>query len=66
MADYPIFSEEGGHRIAINPDSVSSIEESAPGRVTIHLPDGGTVIIPMTLESVIAKLSGARLGSDER
>jgi hypothetical protein len=58
MADYPIFSEEGGHRIAINPDSVSSIAESAPGRVTIHLPDGGTVIIPMTLESVIAKLKG--------
>jgi hypothetical protein len=65
MADYPIFSEEGGHRIAINPDSVSSIAESAPGRVTIHLPDGGTVIIPMTLESVIAKLKGGRLGSDE-
>jgi hypothetical protein len=65
MADYPIFSEEGGHRIAINPDSVSSIAESAPGRVTIHLPDGGTVIIPMTLESVIAKLKGWRLGSDE-
>ena len=59
MATYPIFSEEGGHRIAINPDSVSSIAEIAPGRVTVHLPDGGTLIIPMSLESMVARLTGA-------
>jgi hypothetical protein len=65
MATYPIFSEEGGHRIAINPDSVSSVAEIAPGRVTIHLPDGGTVIVPMSLETVIARLRGADLAPKE-
>jgi hypothetical protein len=66
MATYPIFSEEGGRRIAINPDAVTSINEIAPGRVTINLPDGGSALIPMSLESVIARLSGQRdLGHGE-
>jgi hypothetical protein len=34
------------------------IAKIAPGRVTIHLPDGGTVIVPMSLESVVARLTG--------
>jgi hypothetical protein len=59
VANYPIFSEEGGQRIAINPECVVSIVEIAPKRVTINLPDAGTVIIPMSLEDVIAQLSCA-------
>lgn len=65
MANYPIFSAEGGQRIAINPESVVSIVEIAPKLVTINLPDAGAAVIPMSLESVIAQLRGARLSPEE-
>lgn len=58
MATYHIFSDEHGQRIAINPESVASIVEIAPGRVTINLPDGGSALIAMKLEAVIARLAG--------
>jgi hypothetical protein len=60
---YPIFSEQGsGQRIAVNPDNVISIVENAPGRVTIYLALGGAVNLDMSLESVIALLTGAGIG----
>ena len=43
MASYPIFQDESGQRIAINPDNVASILEINPRRVIINLPDGGSV-----------------------
>ena len=65
MAAYPIFSQEGGQQIAINPDSVTSIIEIEPKRVLVCLPDGGSANIAMSLEGVVARLSGARdLGAD--
>ena len=65
MAAYPIFSQEGGQRIAINPDNVTSIIEIEPKRVLVCLPDGGSANIAMSLEGVVARLSGARdLGAD--
>ncbi len=60
MATYPIFTAEGGERIAINPDHVVSLQEIPEGRVTICLPDGGAVTVRLTLESVIARLTGGR------
>jgi hypothetical protein len=58
---YPIFQQEGsGQRVAINPERVASIVELEPRRVAINLPDGGSVTVAMTLESVIARLSGSR------
>ena len=60
MANYPIFSQEGGQRIAINPEQVISIIELEPRRILIALPDGGSITVSMTLESVIARLSGQR------
>jgi hypothetical protein len=65
MAAYPIFLQEGGQRIAINPDSVTSIIETEPKRVLVCLPDGGSANIAMSLEGVVARLSGAGdLGAD--
>jgi hypothetical protein len=60
MATYPVFSQEGGQRIAINPNSVTSIIEIEPKRVLVCLPDGGSANIAMSLESVVARLTGAR------
>jgi uncharacterized protein YlzI (FlbEa/FlbD family) len=60
MATYPIFTTESGEKVAINPDHVVSLAEIPSGRVTICLPEGGAVIVQMTLESVIARLTGAR------
>jgi hypothetical protein len=60
MATYPIFTQDGGQRIAINPESVTSIIEIERGRVVINLPDGGSATIPMSLESVVARLSSGR------
>jgi hypothetical protein len=66
MATYPIFSQDAGQRIAINPERVASIIEIEPGRVVVVLPDSGSATISMTLESVIARLTGKRdLGPDE-
>ena len=66
MATYPIFSQDAGQRIAINPERVASIIEFEPGRVVVVLPDSGSATISMTLESVIARLTGKRdLGPDE-
>jgi hypothetical protein len=63
MATYPIFTQEGGQRIAINPDSFSSIMEIERGPVVINLPDGGSATIPISLENVVAHLtSGRELG----
>ena len=65
MAAYPIFSQEGGEQIAINPDNVTSIIEIEPKRVLVCLPDGGSANIAMSLEGVVARLAGARdLGAD--
>ena len=61
MPEYPIFSpisKQGGLRVAINPALVSSIIETDPQRVTINLPDGGSVSVAMSLEQVIARLRG--------
>ena len=41
MTTYPIFSQDAGQRIAINPESVVSIIEIEPGRVVVILPDSG-------------------------
>jgi hypothetical protein len=60
MATYPIFTTERGERIAINPDCVVSLAEIPSGRVNICLPDAGLVTVKMTLEDVIARLTGAR------
>ena len=49
MVAYPIFSQEGGQQIAINPDSVTSIIEIEPKRVLVCLPDGGSANIAMSL-----------------
>jgi hypothetical protein len=48
MATYPVFSQEGGQRIAINPNSVTSIIEIEPKRVLVCLPDGGSANIAMS------------------
>ena len=61
MTTFPIFHEENGQRIAINPSRVVSIVEITPGRVTINLPDAGIVFIPMSLEDVVARLEGGEL-----
>ena len=58
MATYPIFSQEGGQRIAINPNSVTSIVEIEPKLVLVCLPDGGSANIAMSLEDVVARLMG--------
>jgi hypothetical protein len=58
MPTYPIFTAEDGDRIAINPDFVVSVAEVQAGRVSIYLPDAGVVTVKMTLEGVIAQLSG--------
>ena len=60
MATYPIFTQDAGQRIAINPESVVSIIEIEPGRVAVILPDGGSATISMILESVVARLTGRR------
>ncbi len=66
MATYPIFSQDAGQRIAINPERVASIIEIEPGRVVVILPDSGSATISMTLESVTARLTGkGDLGPDE-
>jgi hypothetical protein len=61
VTTFPIFHEENGQRIAINPSRVVSIVEITPGRVTINLPDAGIVLVAMTLEAVIARLEGGEL-----
>ena len=66
MTTYPIFSQDAGQRIAINPESVVSIVEIEPGRVVVILPDSGSATISMTLESVVARLSGRRELGPER
>ena len=43
MATYPIFSQDAGQRIAINPERVASIIEIEPGRVVVVLPDSGLI-----------------------
>jgi hypothetical protein len=60
MAAYPIFTQDGGQRIAINPESVSSIIEIERGRGVINLPDGGSATISMSLENVVGRLSSGR------
>ena len=66
MATYPIFSQDAGQRIAINPERVTSVIEIEPGRVVVILPDSSSATISMTLEGVIARLTGNRdLGPDE-
>ena len=65
MATYPIFAQDAGQRIAINPERVSSIIEIEPGRVVVILPDSGSATISMTLESVIDRLTGKREPSPE-
>ena len=55
MATYPIFTQDGGQRIAVNPDSVTSVIEVERGRVVINLPDGGTATISMPLEDVVGR-----------
>ncbi len=60
MAVYPIFAQENGERIAINPDHVVSLQEIEPQRVFIALRDGAGVTVEMALESVIARLTGER------
>jgi hypothetical protein len=64
MATYPIFSQDAGQRIAINPERVASIVEIEPGRVVVILPDSGSATISMTLESVVARLTGRELGPE--
>ena len=63
MAIYPVFSQENGQRVAINPELVISIFEIEPGRVSLNLPDGGSVTIQMELDAVIALLTGQRFGA---
>jgi hypothetical protein len=60
MATYPIFAQDAGQRIAINPERVASIIEIEPGRVVVILPDSASATISMTLESVIDRLTGKR------
>jgi hypothetical protein len=60
MAVYPIFAQENGDRIAINPDHVVSVQEVEPQRVFIALRDGAGVTVALTLESVVARLTGSR------
>jgi hypothetical protein len=55
MATYPIFTQDGGQRIAVNPDSVTSVIEVERGRVVINLPDGGSATISMSLETVVGR-----------
>ena len=57
MATYPIFSQEGGQRIAINPNNVTSTVEIEPKLVFVCLPDGGSANIAMSLEDVVARLA---------
>ncbi len=60
MAIYPIFAQENGERIAINPDHVVSLQEVAPQRVFIALRDGAGVTVALTLETIVARLTGGR------
>jgi hypothetical protein len=60
MATYPIFTQDGGQRIAINPDSVTSIIEVERGRIVINLPGGGSATISMPLETVVDRLTSGR------
>jgi hypothetical protein len=60
MATYPIFTQDGGQRIAINPDSVTSIIEVEHGRIVINLPGGGSATISMPLETVVDRLTSGR------
>jgi hypothetical protein len=60
MATYPIFIQDGDQRIAINPDSVTSIIEVERRRVVINLPDGGSATISMSLETVVGRLTSGR------
>ena len=60
VATYPIFAQDAGQRIAINPERVASIIEIEPGRVVVILPDSASATISMTLESVVARLTGTR------
>ena len=60
MATYPIFAQDAGQRIAINPERVASIIEIEPGRVVVILADSASATISMTLESVVARLTGTR------
>jgi hypothetical protein len=59
MPTYPIFTDENGQRIALNPVSVVSVSETSPGRVSINLPEGGMVRVQMSLEGVVEQLSAA-------
>jgi hypothetical protein len=67
VPEYPIFSpisKQGGIRVAINPELVSSITETDSHRVTVNLFDGGAVSVAMSLEQVIARLRGASLAEE--
>jgi small-conductance mechanosensitive channel len=64
MANYAISSDEHGDRIAINPEYVVSIMDIPSKRVRINLPDGGTVVVSMSLENAIAHLRGARVAPE--
>jgi hypothetical protein len=64
MANYAIFLDEDGHRIAINAEYVVSIMDIPSKRVRINLPDGGTVVVSMSLENAIAHLRGARVAPE--
>jgi len=60
MPTYPIFSqkETDGVRIAINPESVLRIREIEAGRgVKVYL-HNDEIFINMTLEAVVARLTG--------
>ena len=60
MATYPIFTQDGGQRIAVNPDSVTSVIEVERGRAVINPPDGGSATISMSLETDVGRLTSGR------
>lgn len=61
MPTYPIFTVEGGQRVAINPEQVIHVVDLGNNRVTIQLPHGaGTFTVKMTLDAVVARLTGQR------
>ena len=60
MSSYSIFNSEAGQKVAINADQVIDITEIEPGRSLIKLPSGEAVAVRMSVESVIARLTGQR------
>ena len=60
MASFPIFTQEGGQKIAINPDHVVHVTEIESSRSLISFPNGGAITVSMGVESVIARLTNQR------